>query len=143
MRRRLAFVVAVAVCLLVAGCGENSIGNMKDTQWKMDMVQSGGQGEIQAVGSQMQAAYPEAETADLTCEFTETAFTLYDRDSGKSWEGTYRLLEREDDQTNIYDVTFDNKAKGNAVSSIKIYDDGTQEDVLILSVERYTIHFSR
>ena len=143
MKKLLSLILLTIFCLCLFGCGSEETLSAEDLQWKMTSIQENSNGQTYWVGSpSMQETYPEADVMNMTCNLTGTEMTLRDHDGGSIWKGVCKQMERENPQTAIYEITFDDNTKGHAVSSVTKYMDAKQEGTLVVSAKGYTIYFS-
>lgn len=143
MKKMMAFVISMMICVTLAGCGIGASLPIEEMQWKMTMIQSGEDGGARAVGSAiLRDTYPNADYLEMACSFDNPGITIRNLTNGESWNGTYSNKVNGEEHTAFYDVVFEDGAKGRIVAGITEYGDGRREGTLIVSAGGHTLNFT-
>ena len=137
--RKITLMLAVLL-LLLPGCGSSDIPQIEDYNWIMTSVQSQEkEGQVIAYGEGGSSTLPSAKLVKLSCKADKGNLTLMDHTNGKSYQGSYKFIER-DPKSSIYKIVLEGK-EGIAVVAMTSYLDGRQDPTFIISLDDYTVNF--
>lgn len=128
--------VIIMIVFFISGCSKSN----QETSWNMRTVQDKS-GKVIYCSSETQDLHLNAKAKNITCDLKEPSVIITDQDSGKSWNGKCKIIDK-DSLGTIYEVVFDNNKNGHITKSITKYADNTQENTLIISCEGYYLNLS-
>ena len=114
--------------------------SVEDFEWYLRTAMTVKDGELTVVATDgADAVHFEAKTVDITLKADNGRLTIIDSTNGKTYEGTYRVEERNPRGTD-YKVTVDGK-EGYATVAMTTYADGGEEPTLPINLGEYSLYF--
>lgn len=138
MKRFLVLTMAVILVFTLTSCG-NKDYQIDSQEWIMTTIQNTKDGTIIACGSDSTNVNDNAEKIEMTCKAEKGNITINDLTNEKVYSGEYTLNIESPDST-IYKISI-GESEGMAVVSYTQYDDDSQVNTLILSLEDYALSF--
>lgn len=136
MKKIITLITVCISCFCISGCSNDN----QKTMWNMEYIQGKG-GEVIYCSKENKDIYPNADIKNIVCTLEETSITILDKDTGKEWIGSYKIMDK-DSKSIIYEVEFDDNKTGNLVKSFTKYADNTQHDTLIISSGEYSLNLT-
>ena len=141
-------IASAVVCAVVAVCFLTNPSRLRIEKhdWQFSHIQKNDSaGEIVFCAENKIGIYPSAEIADLSVRIKEDRNSiLLDKttaEEGESWALGYKLKSRKASGA-IYDVSYAENIKGNAVISKTKHSNGSQEYTLAITIGGYTLYFT-
>ncbi len=139
MKKVLTILLAVVIIItMFSSCTKNE-AKIEDGEWKLESVESlNDNGSVVAVGEKS-TVNPNAKVIDIVLTAQDGELVLSDKTNGETYNGAYEEMTITD-SADDYKIFIDGK-EGLINSTKTVYPDGSEEPMLIMTVDGYDLYF--
>ena len=144
MKKILSVFSLLVLVFAVSACSADRLA-IEDHKWKMRAIVSNNieaaenEAELVLAVGEADELYPDAEIVNMSLTAKNGKLTLTDATNGKTYSGTYKLLEKTPNGTD-YEVIIDG-INGYATASPTEYYDGSEIPTLPINLGDYSLYF--